>query len=125
MKSIEQILNEIKDREQKATKGPWIHKNDGEFGKGITRFDEEYCVQTVHNHGSSSWSRDIAVAAHGHGYQKTSNNFQNMEFIAAARQDIPRLVKALEEAIQLLKSDPHDKLEANLQKIQKTLNNES
>lgn len=82
-----------------ATPGPWTHRTSDEFGSGVGNKDNEYCVQSNHNHGSKSWSRDIAVAAHALSYRKDDDAFKNMEFISACSPDVVlRLVGALEEA---------------------------
>lgn len=82
-----------------ATPGPWTHRTSDEFGSGVGNKDNEYCVQSNHNHGSKSWSRDIAVAAHAFSYRKDDDAFKNMEFISACSPDVVlRLVEALEEA---------------------------
>lgn len=86
-------FEEIRQRAEKATSGPWLGNNEGCFVDG----DDADGVCTVHNHGTRSWSRVVATPAHGHAGAEDSEAHRNMEFIAHARTDIPALLAALEE----------------------------
>lgn len=96
---LNKLIIELKEKAAKATRGPWRHRTSGEFGSGVGHSSGEFLVETKHNHQSSSWSRDIAVAAHGYSYQNTGDNWKNMDYIATASPDlITELCTALEEA---------------------------
>lgn len=78
-------LKEIKERAEAATKGPWRH-----FHKRSVTIPHEYAGRIV----EQDWET----------FHKYEGYLDDAEFIAHARTDIPRLVKALETAIQDLTS---------------------
>jgi len=86
-------LDAIRAREEKATLGPW-HFDDFDPGVWQPDFDMRIADMrgwghlTGQGHGGLGLSEDDAIAA----------QIRNAEFIAYARQDIPALLDALEEA---------------------------
>jgi hypothetical protein len=98
MTTLTELIERSRELEKAATEGPWVHRE----GSGIGLPGDEHVVVTVHNHGTKSWSRDIAVAAHGHSYERTSDNWPNMEFIASARTTEPLFREALAVAVKAL-----------------------
>lgn len=75
MKSLDEILSEIEQRANAATPGPWR----------IGRVSETWDSADIDN----NWGQTIAEVTHR----------CDQPFIAAARTDVPRLVKALREAL--------------------------
>lgn len=90
-------LSEIKARLAAATPGPWSLADSGRgWNNGVMCPEDHEGVQTGHNHGTRSWSRFVAVPAHGHGCEVGSDNYKNMEFIANCPTDIEWLCGEVE-----------------------------
>lgn len=83
LERIQARLEEIKNREQAATEGPWIIW----AGRGWERI--EYPIVTSHV-GCPEPEKCIAFAY----------STQDQKFISHARTDVPQLMKALEQAIK-------------------------
>lgn len=108
-----EFLKEVKKRADKATEGPWVVDRpwlsrgmmhvDGVMPRANLHPDAPYLVETVHNHGSKSAAKHVAVPAHGHSADDRSDAANNMEFIAHARSDIPRLLAMIEERDEKLR----------------------
>ena len=85
-----QELEEIKERAARATSGPWKHGYAD--GSGIDTIVADKPV-AVTMWGCSCCKGEV-----------TEENFQDAKFIANARTDIPKLVEALEIAVEALKN---------------------
>lgn len=95
------VLEKLRKICERATKEEWEHVHDGEYGRGV--LTNEDVVQTNHTHGTRSWSRVVACAAHGHGYSKKDDAFHNMEHIATFNPTtVLTLLDALEECTKAL-----------------------
>jgi hypothetical protein len=79
--TLQQKLEEIKERAEKATDGPWLN-------------DERIVLQDsgIQPHICYSYTAD--------GYSLTDKPIENAEFIAHARTDVPLLLKALAKCIE-------------------------
>lgn len=107
MTNDSEFLAEVKSRADRATEGPWVVDRpwlsrgmmhvDGVMPRANLHPDAPYLVETVHNHGSKSAAKHVAVPAHGHSADDRSDAANNMEFIAHAREDVPRLLAMVEE----------------------------
>jgi hypothetical protein len=94
-KLIIQYLEEVKKLEEAATPGPWVY--DSKFGVKCgykSRRDE-------------AWTDIIAKTKHDWvarplEFPLVGQEFNNGEFIAHARTDVPLLRQALEEALKAL-----------------------
>lgn len=86
-------LEEIKQRESKATKGEWKIYNE-DFGKAIG---------TVEHHPQLQAPTPIVTLGLGKGGHKIHINENNADFIAHARQDIPDLIAEVENLKERLK----------------------
>lgn len=73
-------LAEIRAREQAATVGPWAY----------TRWDDTFFMATF---GVRAAERVVAYAEHDRGPECAD---EDMDFIAAARQDVPDLLSEVE-----------------------------
>lgn len=108
-----EFLKEVKERADRATEGPWVVDRPwlsrgmmhvyGVMPRANLHPDAPYLVETVHNHGSKSASKHVAVPAHGHSADDRSDAANNMEFIAHAREDVPRLLAMIEERNEKLR----------------------
>lgn len=85
-------LEEIKQRESKATKGEWKIYNE-DFGKAIG---------TVEHHPQLQAPTPIVTLGLGKGGHKIHINESNALFIAHARQDIPNLIAEVERLREAL-----------------------
>ncbi len=87
-------LKEIRERAEKATKGPWrcdvdIFNDDGEVEASV--HDEEISMLFTEGTGVMG-GEDCWTKA------RESQAFRNAEFIAHAREDVPFLLAELEKA---------------------------
>jgi hypothetical protein len=87
-------LQEIKEREAKATKGPWVHLENTPFWGEIRTANEETFTQ-------------IAVMPH------LDDRTDDFNFIAYAREDVPALVAEVER-LQAENEQLKEKLETIL-----------
>ena len=77
-------LQEIRDRAEKATEGPWCLVSNNQIHDRETKFN---------NCGVRIGETPNLIAV-----EKCPNGSENAEFIAHARQDIPYLLDALQQA---------------------------
>lgn len=83
-------LDQIKSRADKATPGPWAHDSDGRGGAG-----------EVFTLAGTCFGGGIAVPG-GDGYARGDYHpSADMEFIAHARTDVPRMEAALRAVLGL------------------------
>jgi hypothetical protein len=111
--SDEQFLKEVRERAERATEGPWVVDRpwlsrgmvhvDGVMPRTNLHPEAPYLVETVHNHGSRSAAKHVAVPEHGHSADDGSDAANNMEFIAHSRADIPKLLAMIEERDEKLR----------------------
>lgn len=87
-------LEEIREREQSATEGPW---RAGFAPNGGPLVETEWL--TPEGYAGAGMTKRIAYLIGTVG--KHERERANAEFIAAARSDVPRLVAALEAALRL------------------------
>ena len=83
----EQELDEIRNRAQSATKGPWksyIEGRDHESG--------DCFIMTGIKEGQDIWNK-----SRGEDIHLTGTTHADQDFIANARQDIPRLLDYISE----------------------------
>ena len=83
-------LEAIREREAKATKGPWVL---GRNFPNYLRGDRTRCVPTIETQAMKYGNSIIIEECH-----RPIGELHNFEFIAHARSDIPLLLTALDEA---------------------------
>ena len=102
MKTITELLAPIEARLAAATPGPWIVDRPW-LSRGVMTVsgvmpvanmhpEEPYQVVTIHNHGSTSAAKHVAVPEHGHDADDKSDAANNMELIAHAPTDLSTLI---------------------------------
>lgn len=96
--TLQTKLDEMRKRCEAATPGPWQQTNFS--GKVICKGKRE--VENVHSHGTRSWTDVVATPAHGFACEPGCDAWKNMQFIAAARNDLPLLISALEVCLGAL-----------------------
>lgn len=87
-------LDEIKEREAKATKGPW---STDKRGGGIVRGAK------VYEYANGNGTRQLAMTM-GHDDLDSVESAANAEFIAEGRSDIPWLIAEVERLRGLIAS---------------------
>lgn len=99
MTPLEVYLAQVAGRAERATQGPWTPEDhDWGSNNGVIVADPNADgVCTVHNHGTRSWTRFVAVPAHDHACELGSESHRNMQFIAASRTDVPKLLAIIAE----------------------------
>lgn len=96
---LQTILAEIKAREAAATPEPWHVQGRDDDGKGqfiVQALTAVGCDEDDNEHGTVG---NTVFQNNDVSYGYSCNYHDNAEFIAHARTDLPRLVKALEKAI--------------------------
>jgi hypothetical protein len=89
-------VKEIEEREKNATPGPWFKEPDKEARSGFSISCIPY-IETHKNHDSSARCRLLT------SWNQNWNPKDNLEFAAHARTDIPKLIRALSEAMEALR----------------------
>jgi hypothetical protein len=107
-KSLHQIVEEARERANKATPGPWQARSIDYSPELLCyfTFDEDgeqvykpaFSVDYVHPDGSRSGIETLG------NYECGALEKHNAEFIAHAREDIPAMADALERAAQIIES---------------------
>lgn len=89
----------------RATPGPWVPEDrDWGVNNGVVTEDVNGGVSTVHNHGTTSITRFVAVPAHDHSCEIGSETHRNMEFIATFNPaTVLRLLTMVQECEEALK----------------------
>ena len=103
MTTLHQKLKEIAERAEKATEGPWEYV--GNVGIDYTCDD---CGTEFPESGYAVKSKDEHQVLECHLYGMERFCKPDGEFIAHSRQDIPRLVKALEYAMKCMNDSADD-----------------
>ena len=68
-------LEKLREIAEAATQDQWHYVEQmGVYTEGD--------IETVHNHGTKSWSNEVAKAAHAFCFKKDSDNAKNMKHIA-------------------------------------------
>lgn len=84
-------LQKLKNIADSATQDNWYYvERMGVYSEGD--------IETVHNHGTRSWSNEVAKAAHAHSFDSESDNAKNMKHIATFN---PSTVLKLIEVIEM------------------------
>lgn len=83
--NINERLDQIEQRAERASEGPWFDEE--------RNLDDPWGATTVYNvfHNGDTPDRDLVAEA----------AYDNAEFIAHARTDVPALVKALRAALDM------------------------
>lgn len=93
-------LEKIRERSEKATKGPWSLTTEEDHDDAVIWAGDDFLANVATRDGSNWVAFDVVEAA----------STKNGDFIAAARTDIPALIKACEilrEALEeIAKPDP-------------------
>jgi len=86
-------LARLRETAKRATPGPWVVDRpwlsrglmhvDGVMPRANLHPEEMYQVMTIHNHGSKSAAKHVAVPERGHSADDGSDAANNMEHIAA------------------------------------------
>jgi len=109
--TIDEKLKEIKERYEKATEGKWFYlKSGGEIKVCLSenKNHKKKCPKTEHCH------RCIA---------NVYSDFNDATFIAHARDDVPKLVKALENTLtRFWYADDTENSRRSIKEIEQILN---
>ncbi len=113
MLTLSARLVEIAERIKNATPGPWVVYRPwlsrgsmsvhGVIPRANLHPEEAYQVKTEHNHGSCSYSLEVAVPAMGHSCDDGSDAAKNMELIAHAPADLQFLLDQVAKQNEELK----------------------
>lgn len=95
--TIPEWIKDIKEREEKATKGPWVY--DGDYAVECPDCDGEpyVCDITAEHENSTPY---LSLALQFYGLKELV--VPNAEFVSKARQDIPNLLTAYLKAREAL-----------------------
>lgn len=86
-------LSQIKERESKATAGPWTP---------YFVFGSSALPTCIESDKKDSEGKNIEICAVEEWYTEENNPTPNFRFIAHSRSDVPALVATLERAIKII-----------------------